>query len=208
MANSVQEIVSFISEYSKWTLAIIFLVSFGESFAFVSFLFPGTAIMVAAGTLIPSGIIPLWPVLIGAVAGATLGDFISYWIGYRFGPVLETHWPFVSHPHLLANGHALFEKHGALSVFIGRFLGPLRAVVPLVAGSLQMPVDRFLIANVASAIIWAPALLFVGWLTITAIGALRLAKALELPISIGIFIMVAVGLAVARRYRAPHGRRQ
>jgi membrane protein DedA with SNARE-associated domain len=71
-----------------------------------------------------------------------------------------------------------------------------------------MPVDRFLIANVASAIIWAPALLFVGWLTITAIGALRLAKALELPISIGIFIMVAVGLAVARRYRAPHGRRQ
>jgi membrane protein DedA with SNARE-associated domain len=112
MANSVQEIVSFISEYSKWTLAIIFLVSFGESFAFVSFLFPGTAIMVAAGTLIPSGIIPLWPVLIGAVAGATLGDFISYWIGYRFGPVLETHWPFVSHPHLLANGHALFEKPG------------------------------------------------------------------------------------------------
>jgi membrane protein DedA with SNARE-associated domain len=208
MANSIQEIVSFISEYSKWTLAIIFLVSFGESFAFVSFLFPGTAIMVAAGTLIPSGIIPLWPVLVGAVAGATLGDFISYWIGYRFGPVLETHWPFVSHPHLLANGHALFEKHGALSVFIGRFLGPLRAVVPLVAGSLQMPVDRFLIANVASAIIWAPALLFVGWLTITAIGALRLAKALELPISIGIFIMVAVGLAVARRYRAPHGRRQ
>jgi membrane protein DedA with SNARE-associated domain len=208
MANGVQEIVSFISEYSKWTLAIIFLVSFGESFAFVSFLFPGTAIMVAAGTLIPSGIIPLWPVLIGAVAGATLGDFISYWIGYRFGPVLETHWPFASHPHLLANGHALFEKHGALSVFIGRFLGPLRAVVPLVAGSLQMPVDRFLIANVASAIIWAPALLFVGWLTITAIGALRLAKALELPISIGIFIMVAVGLAVARRYPAPRGRRQ
>jgi membrane protein DedA with SNARE-associated domain len=208
MANSVQEIVGFISEYSKWTLAIIFLVSFGESFAFVGFLFPGTAIMVAAGTLIPSGIIPLWPVLIGAVAGATLGDFTSYWIGYRFGPVLETQWPFVSHPHLLANGHALFEKHGALSVFIGRFLGPLRAVVPLVAGSLQMPVERFLIANVASAIIWAPALLFAGWLTITAIGALSLAKALELPISIGIFIIVAVGLAVARRYRAPRGRRQ
>src|ERR1700730_2343809 len=187
MTNMVQEIVGFISEYSTWTLAIIFLVSFGESFAFVSFIFPGTAIMIAAGALIPSGIIPLWPVLVGSVAGVTLGDFISYGIGYRYGPVLETHWPFVSHQHLLAEGHALFEKHGALSIFVGRFLGPVRAVVPLVAGSLQMPVERFLIANIVSAIIWAPALLFVGWFTVTAIGALRLAKELEVPISIGIF---------------------
>ena len=206
MTNIVQEIVGFITEYSMWTLAIIFLVSFGESFAFVSFIFPGTAIMIAAGALIPSGIIPLWPVLVGAVAGATLGDFISYGIGYRFGPVLETHWPFVSHPQLLAKGHALFEKHGALSIFVGRFLGPVRAVVPLVAGSLQMPVERFLIANIVSAIIWAPALIFAGWLTVTAIGGLRLAKEVELSISIGIFIAVGVCLAVARRYRSPHGR--
>jgi membrane protein DedA with SNARE-associated domain len=208
MTNMVQEIVGFISEYSTWTLAIIFLVSFGESFAFVSFIFPGTAIMIAAGALIPSGIIPLWPVLVGSVAGVTLGDFISYGIGYRYGPVLETHWPFVSHQHLLAEGHALFEKHGALSIFVGRFLGPVRAVVPLVAGSLQMPIERFLIANIVSAIIWAPAVVFVGWLTVTAIGGLRLAKEVELSIGIGIFIMVGVCLAVVRRYRAPHGRRE
>src|SRR5258708_10195154 len=163
MANGIQEIVGFISEYSRWTLAIIFLVSFGEAFPFVSFLFPGTAILIAAGTLIPSGIIPLWPVLIGSVTGATLGDFISYGIGYRFGPVLETHRPFVSHPHLLAKGRALFEKHGALSVFIGRFLGPVRAVVPLVAGSLQMPVELFLIANIMSSITLSPALPSIVW---------------------------------------------
>jgi membrane protein DedA with SNARE-associated domain len=71
-----------------------------------------------------------------------------------------------------------------------------------------MPVERFLIANVVSAIIWAPALLFVGWFTVTALGALRLAKGLELPISMGIFIAVAAGLAVARRSGASHGRRQ
>ena len=146
--------------------------------------------------------------LAGSVAGATLGDFISYGIGYRFGPVLETHWPFVGHQHLLAEGHALFEKHGALSIFVGRFLGPVRAVVPLVAGSLQMPIERFLIANIVSAIIWAPAVVFVGWLTATAIAGLRLTKEVELSIGIGIFIVVAVCLAVARRYRAPHGRRE
>lgn len=208
MTNMVQQIIGFISEYSMWTLAIIFLVSLGESFAFVSFIFPGTTIMIAAGALIPSGIIPLWPVLVGSVAGATLGDFISYGIGYRFGPALETHWPFVSHQNLLAKGHALFEKHGALSIFVGRFLGPVRAVVPLVAGSLRMPIERFLIANIVSAIIWAPAVVFVGWLTVTAIGGLRLAKEVELSISVGIFITVAVCLAVATRYRARHGRRE
>jgi membrane protein DedA with SNARE-associated domain len=165
-----------------------------------------SAIPFAAGALIPSGIIPLWPVLVGAVAGATLGDFISYGIGYRFGPVLETHWPFASNPHLLAKGHDLFEKHGALSIFVGRFFGTRPCVVPLVAGSLQMPVERFLIANIVSAIIWAPALIFAGWLTVTAIGGLRLAKEVELSISIGIFIAVGVCLAVARRYRSPHGR--
>ena len=206
MASGVQVIIGFISEYSRWTLAIIFLISFGESFAFVGFLFPGTAILIAAGTLIPTGIIPLWPVLIGSVMGATFGDFISYGIGYRFGPVLETHWPFATHPNLLAKGQTLFEKHGALSIFVGRFLGPVRAVVPLVAGSLQMPVERFLIANIVSAIIWAPALIFAGWLTVTAIGGLRLTKEVKLSIGIGIFIAVGVCLAVARRYRSPHGR--
>jgi len=202
MTNSVQTVVGFISAHSEWTLVIIFLVSFGESFAFISFVFPGTAMMIAAGTLIPSGIISIWPLLIGSIAGATLDDFISYWIGYRFGHVLENHWPFVRHPQLLAKGHAFFDKYGEVSVFIGRFFGPVRAMVPLVAGSLHMPVRQFSIANIASAMIWAPALLFVGWLAATTLGALRLAKEWELPLGIGIVILAAVGLAVARRRRA------
>ena len=85
MTINAETVVSFISEHAGWTAVLVFLVSFGESFAFISFFFPGTTIMIAAGTLIPSGMIPLWPLLIGAILGATLGDFISYWIGYRFG---------------------------------------------------------------------------------------------------------------------------
>ena len=202
MSINAQTIVDFISEHAGWTAVLVFLVSFGESFAFISFFFPGTTIMIAAGTLIPSGMIPLWPLLIGAILGATLGDFISYWIGYRFGPVLENHWPFARHPQLLETGRAFFDKYGAASVFIGRFFGPVRAVVPLVAGTLRMPVYRFTFANIASALIWAPALLFAGWLTATTVGTLRLGRALEVVVGIGVVVLVALVVAASRRYRA------
>ena len=118
--------------------------------------------MLAAGALISGGTLPLWPILAGAIIGAVLGDSISYWLGLRFGHLTETRWPFTRHPHLLPRGYAFFEKHGVKSVFIGRFFGPLRAVIPLVAGITRMPTARFWIANILSALIWAPALLLPG----------------------------------------------
>src|SRR4051812_8748698 len=67
----------------------MFVTAFGESFAFISLLFPGTTVLIAAGTLMSAGTLPYTPVLIGAVAGAVLGDSISYWIGRRFGGGIE-----------------------------------------------------------------------------------------------------------------------
>jgi membrane protein DedA with SNARE-associated domain len=65
-------------------------------------------------------------------------------------------------PELLPRGIRFFERYGGLSVFIGRFFGPLRAIIPLAAGVLQMPSGRFWFANVTSALVWAPMLIFVG----------------------------------------------
>jgi membrane protein DedA with SNARE-associated domain len=62
----------------------------------------------------------------------------------------------------LPSGTRFFAKHGGKSVFIGRFFGPMRAVIPLAAGVMRMPRGRFWFANVTSAIVWAPMLLFVG----------------------------------------------
>jgi membrane protein DedA with SNARE-associated domain len=101
-------------------------------------------------------------VLIGAVAGATLGDSVSYWIGRRFGGGIARLWPFSRNPEMLPAGIRFFERHGGKSVFIGRFFGPMRAVVPLAAGLMRMPRGWFWLTNVASALIWAPMLLFVG----------------------------------------------
>jgi membrane protein DedA with SNARE-associated domain len=162
MDDLVQPVLGFIAAHANWAAAIMFVTAFCESFAFVSLLFPGTTLLIAAGTLMPSGTLPYAPVFIGAVLGATLGDTVSYWIGRRFGGGIARLWPFSRYPELLPNGIDFFARHGGKSVFIGRFFGPLRAVIPLAAGLMQMPRGWFWLANFASALVWAPMLLFVG----------------------------------------------
>jgi membrane protein DedA with SNARE-associated domain len=118
--------------------------------------------LIAAGTLVKTGTLPMWPILIGAVVGATLGDSVSYWLGRRYGGAIAGVWPFRRNPELLPNGIRFFDKYGGVSVFIGRFFGPVRAVIPLAAGIMRMARGRFWFANVTSALVWAPMLLLIG----------------------------------------------
>jgi membrane protein DedA with SNARE-associated domain len=162
MEHLVQPMLDFISTHSGWAVVIMFVTAFGESFAFVSLLFPGTSLLIAAGALMAAGSLPYFPILIGAVIGAVLGDTVSFWIGRRFGGGLARVWPFTRSPELLPSGIRFFARHGGKSVFIGRFFGPVRAVIPLAAGIMRMPRGRFWFANVTSAMVWAPMLLFAG----------------------------------------------
>jgi membrane protein DedA with SNARE-associated domain len=162
MEDLAQPLLDLIRAHSDWGGLVMFLTAFGESFAFLSLAFPGTTVLIAAGTLMAAGTLPYGPVLIGAVVGAVLGDSVSYWIGRRFGSGIARLWPFSRNPELLPQGIRFFERHGGKSVFIGRFFGPIRAVIPLAAGVMLMPRGRFWVANVTSAIVWAPMLLLVG----------------------------------------------
>jgi membrane protein DedA with SNARE-associated domain len=162
MEDLAQPLLDFIRAHSDWAAAVMFVTAFGESFAFISLAFPGTTVLIAAGTLMAAGSLPYASVLLGAVFGAVLGDSVSYWLGRRFGPRIARIWPFSRNPGLLPRGMQFFDRHGGKSVFIGRFFGPVRAVIPLAAGIMQMPRGRFWFANVTSAIVWAPMLLFVG----------------------------------------------
>ncbi len=162
MDDLVHPMLAFVAAHPNWAIVVMFVTSFGESFAFLSLLFPGTTLLIAAGALMADGTLPYWPVIIGAVIGAVLGDTVSYWIGRRYGGALGRVWPFSRDPEMLPRGMRFFERHGGKSVFIGRFFGPLRAVIPLAAGVLQMPSGWFWFANVTSALVWAPMLLFVG----------------------------------------------
>ena len=143
--------------------AVVAAMCFGESFAFISLLLPGWAFMVAAGALVGTGTLSFLPLAVTAAAGAAMGDAVSYWIGLRFKHVVPKSWPFTRHPEWLDRGHAFFNRYGGMSVFLGRFFGPIRAVIPLAAGMMEMPARTFWIANIGSAIPWALSVIGIGW---------------------------------------------
>lgn len=162
MDDIAQPLLEFIKTNQNWAVAVVAFAAFGESLAFVSLLFPGTMLLIAAGTLMRAGAVPYESMIAGAIFGAILGDFASYWIGRKLGGRVAAIWPFSRNPEMLPAGILFFERHGRKSVFIGRFFGPLRAVVTLAAGIMRMPQGQFALANIASAVIWAPMLLFIG----------------------------------------------
>jgi membrane protein DedA with SNARE-associated domain len=157
-----QQIIEFVRQHQAWAAPIVFLLSFGESLAFISLLLPAWAALVGIGALIGSSGISFWPVWIAAAVGAALGDWLSYWIGQYFGPAIGKIWPLSKHPELIPRGEEFVKKWGAVGIFVGRFFGPLRAAVPLVAGIFHMPALRFQLANWSSAFVWASVLLTIG----------------------------------------------
>jgi membrane protein DedA with SNARE-associated domain/membrane-associated phospholipid phosphatase len=156
MAAYVQAIVDFISQHPHWAGLLVFLTAATEAIAVIGAFIPGTTILIGVGAVVGLGHLPLWPILIWATLGAIVGDGLSYWIGHRYGHHIGRVWPFSRRPELLVQGEAFFQRHGAKSIVLGRFLPVTRAVVPVVAGTLGMNPWRFYLANIGSAIVWAP----------------------------------------------------
>jgi membrane protein DedA with SNARE-associated domain len=125
-------------------------------------LIPAWSALVAIGALVGSGVLSFWPVWIAGALGAACGDWLSYWIGVKLEYSVARVWPLSRHPGLIPRGEAFVKKWGVLGVVIGRFFGPLRAAVPLVAGIFEMPYWRFQLANFGSAFLWAAVLIALG----------------------------------------------
>ncbi|MBI3435582.1 MAG: DedA family protein [Proteobacteria bacterium] len=155
-------VIMFVQANQVWAAPIVGALAFGESLVFLSLLLPATLALVGIGALIGVSGISFVPIWLAAAIGASLGDWLSFWLGVKFkGPIAHV-WPLSRYPFLMPRGHAFVEKWGIYAVFIGRFFGPLRASVPLAAGILDMPWWPFQIANVTSALLWAALLLAPG----------------------------------------------
>jgi len=154
----VEQVVTFVREHQSWAAPVAFAVAFGESFCFLSLLIPGTAILAGiAALLAASGIEAsvLAPAIVAAGFGGSLGYAVSFWIGRYFKDSVHNIWPFTTRPHLIAQAQEFFKTYGAFGVFLGHFFGPVRAVIPVVAGMFGMRELPFQIANVLSAFIWS-----------------------------------------------------
>jgi membrane protein DedA with SNARE-associated domain len=155
-------LIDFVRLHQHWAAPIVLLLAFGESLAFISLLIPAWGALVAIGALIGASGISFWPVWIAGAVGAALGDWLSYWFGFKYKDRVSQMWPLSKFPELLPRGEAFVRKWGVPSLYIGRFFGPLRASVPLAAGIFEMPYWRFQVANFLSAMIWSAVLLLFG----------------------------------------------
>ena len=188
MLDFVSPLLAWLNANPEWAGFVTFLISASESVAIIGTIIPGSITMTALGALAGAGVIPLWETLFFATLGAIVGDGISYWIGHYFKDRLHQMWPFKQNPAILNRGEHFVHKYGIMSVFIGRFIGPVRAVVPLVAGMLGMRPLQFTVANVTSAIGWAPAYLLPGML----LGA----ASMELPPDIALHVIMVLVLTL------------
>ena len=164
MQSFIDQSVCFIENHQAWAGVVVGLLAFGESLILIGILLPGTIVLMIVGGLVGAGIIEPLPVLLGAMVGAALGDTISYHLGLWLGRGVVHKWPLNRFRREIARARLFFRRYGFAAIFFGRFFGPLRATVPLVAGMMGMNRRRFQLANVLSAILWAPMVLSPGWL--------------------------------------------
>jgi membrane protein DedA with SNARE-associated domain len=169
----INAIVDLVAHYPGGALGVVFLAAIIEAVAVVGILIPGTPILMAvAGAAAMAGQ-PMLPFLVLSIIGAVIGDFLSFWVGKRFSFQLRRVWPFCSRPELMKNAVGFFERYGFFSVALCRFVPVLRSTVPLVAGMAGMRQRRFVIANVASAFVWAPVHIYPAQLAGLSLGRLR-----------------------------------
>ncbi|MGM1051870.1 MAG: bifunctional DedA family/phosphatase PAP2 family protein [Pseudomonadota bacterium] len=145
-------------------LLIIASIALVESLALVGLLVPGVVLITAAASLAGHQELALPAIMLAAFLGAVVGDWASFWLGYTQHQRVTRLWPLSRHPEWLARGARFFQRYGTLSVFFGRFVGPVRPMVPLIAGMLRMSPRAFTWANLASAALWAPAYVLPGYL--------------------------------------------
>ena len=135
--------------------AIIFAVAMGEALFVIGLFFPSTVVLVGAGTLVGLGKLKFWPIFLLTVLGAIAGDALSYWFGHIYKDKMRSMWPFSKYPAAIERGADYFKKHGGKSVFIGRFVPGVKAIVPGIAGMMGMDAWRFTVINIVSALAWA-----------------------------------------------------
>lgn len=209
MDDLIPRATAFIAQHGIWAGPIVGLLAFGESLAVVGLLIPATAMMIAVGGLIGAGVVNPFPVIGWAVAGAVVGDWISYSIGRRIGPAAYRRWPLNRHRPMVARARLFFRRYGFLSIFAGRFLGPIRATIPLVAGVMEMDRRRFQLANITSALLWVPVMFAPGYFAVKNMGSIgHVTEAHLLGIGIAVATLTVGASAIGARVLGASKRRR
>lgn len=201
----VQPLTVWLYANPSWALLMTFFISFTESLAIIGSIIPGSVTMTAIGILAGSGVMDISLTFIAAAAGAVAGDTASYFLGYIYSNRLPEMWPFSRYPTWLKYGKDYFAQHGGKSVIVGRFIGPLRSIIPVIAGVMRMKHWHFLFANIISAIGWAIVYVTPGVLIGSASSELSAESATHLFIGILILLVITWLIGQTMKWLYRHG---
>ncbi len=201
MTEWLNQLTGWLSANPQWLGIAIFVVACVECLAIAGIIVPGTVLLFAIAVLAGSGALTLGETLLLGYTGGLLGDALSYALGRRFHQNIRRLPGLRSHPEWLAGAENYFQRYGVVSLLVGRYIGPLRPMLPMVAGMLDMPLPRFIVVSMIAAAGWSLAYLLPGWAT----GA---AMRLPLPegfwgqaavVAVGVTVLVGVSLQASLR---------
>jgi undecaprenyl-diphosphatase len=165
LARLLEHLLDLIARLGDWSYLIIFGAAALECAAFAGLLVPGESLVLASGFFVHRGILQLDSVMAAAALGAVAGDNIGYLLGTRLGRewLLRKGSRFGLRRKRLAQVEAFFHRQGAKAVFLGRFIGFARALVPFVAGASRMPYRKFVIYDGLGALLWTVGFVTLGY---------------------------------------------
>ena len=150
-----QHLATYVSYYGAWVYVVMFAIIFCETGLVVTAIMPGDSLLFAAGIVAASGALNIYILVSSLIVAAFLGNVSNYWIGKKFG-----HWLFrnenskIFKHSYLNRTHAFYEKYGAKTIVIARFMPIIRTFAPFVAGMGEMNYWKFMAYNLVGAIFW------------------------------------------------------
>jgi membrane-associated protein len=154
-----------VAEYGAWVYAILFLIVFCETGLVVTPFLPGDSLLFAVGAIaaLEGSKLNLLPAMLILLVAAILGDTVNYWVGHLAGNKLTAKFPRLIKQKHIDRTHEFFERYGGKTIIIARFVPIVRTFAPFVAGIGAMTYRRFMLYNVAGALLWVGLLTPAGY---------------------------------------------
>jgi membrane-associated protein len=198
--NLDQHLQWLVANYGSWIYAILFLIIFCETGLVLTPFLPGDSLLFVAGTVAAAGDMYVHGLFAALAAASFLGDNTNYWIGRFVGPrVFTREKSLLFNPEHLGRTQRFYDRYGAKTVFLARFVPIVRTFAPFVAGIGRMRYPRFVFYSFSGSVAWVASLTYAGFY-FGNIPAVR--QNLSLVIAIIILISISPGVIEYVRHRA------
>ncbi len=143
----------------------LFAIVFAETGLFLGFFFPGDSLLFVAGLLAAQGLFPVSVLILILLIAAITGNIAGYWFGKKVGPKLfEREDSLLFRKAHVRRAQSFYEKHGAKTIMLARFIPIVRTFGPIVAGIAEMNYRSFMFYNAVGAVLWTVGLTVSGYL--------------------------------------------